>query len=81
MQLRRLGMADPVKIKEINHGIRYRLDNTLNGDVSGISTADLKSCMLRCENSINRAKTSQIQAPKSLYDDLYKRCLEELNRR
>lgn len=74
-------MADPVKIKEIDHGIRYRSNNTLNGDVSGISTADLKSCILRCGNSTHRAKTSQIQAPKSLYDDLYNQCVEELNRR
>lgn len=72
-------MSDPVRIRDVPHGIRY--GNSLNGDLSGVSNEVLNECMFRSKNAAYRAKTSQIEAPESLYEEVYNSCSDELKRR
>lgn len=72
-------MADPVRIRDVPHGICY--GDSRNGDLSGVSTAELKQSIFRSKNAYYRAKTSQIEAPESLYEEAYNSCSEELRRR
>lgn len=74
-------MSDPVRIRDIPHGITYRESERANGDLSGISLAKLKACAFRSKNAEFRAKTSQIRAPVSLYEDAYNSCMAEVMRR
>lgn len=74
-------MADPVKIRDIPHGIAYRQTEEVNGDLSGVSTVRLKQCVFRSKNAAYRAETSEIKAPVSLYEDAYNSCMDELKRR
>lgn len=74
-------MADPVRIRDIPHGITYREAEGTNGDLSGVSLAELKACAFRSKNAEFRAKTSQIGAPTSLYEEAYNNCMDELKRR
>ena len=74
-------MADPVRIRNIPHGITYREAESTNGDLSGVSTAKLKQCAFRSKNAAYRAETSQIKALASLYEDAYNSCMDELKRR
>lgn len=72
-------MADPVRIRDVPHGICY--GDSRNGDLSGVSSEVLKECVFRSKNAYYRAKTSQIEAPESLYEEVYNSCSEELKRR
>lgn len=74
-------MADPVRIRDIPHGIKYHSNESANSDLSGVSTSVLKECMFRTKNAAYRAKTSQIEAPTRLYKDLYNHCKKELKNR
>lgn len=74
-------MADPVRIRDIPHGIVYREVESTNGDLSGVSTVRLKQCVFRSKNAAYRAETSEIKAPVSLYKDAYNSCMDELGRR
>lgn len=74
-------MADPVRIRDIPHGIMYREAEGINGDLSGVSLAELKACAFRSKNAAYRAKTSEIRAPASLYEDAYNSCMAEVMRR
>lgn len=74
-------MADPVRIRDIPHGIVYRVGESTNGDLSGVSTVRLKQCVFRSKNAAYRAETSEIKAPVSLYEDAYNSCMDELKRR
>lgn len=74
-------MADPVRIRDIPHGITYREKEGANCDLSGVSTVRLKQCAFRSKNAAYRAKTSEIRAPASLYEDAYNSCMDELKRR
>lgn len=74
-------MADPVRIRDIPHGITYREAEDTNSDLSGVSLAELKACAFRSKNAAYRAKTSEIRAPASLYEDAYNSCMAEVERR
>ena len=74
-------MADPVRIRDIPHGITYRVGVGTNGDLSGVSTVKLEQCAFRSKNAAYRAETSEIKAPSSLYEDAYSSCMDELKRR
>lgn len=74
-------MADPVRIRDIPHGITYREAEGTNGNLSGVSLAELKACAFCSKNAAYRAKTSQIGAPASLYEDAYNSCMAEIERR
>lgn len=74
-------MADPVRIRNIPHGITYREAESTNGDLSGVSTVKLKQCAFRSKNAAYRAETSEIKAPAGLYEDACISCMDELKRR
>lgn len=74
-------MADPVRIRDIPHGIIYRQTESASGDLSGVPSADLRECAFRSKNAAYRAETSEIRAPVSLYEDAYNSCMDELRRR
>lgn len=74
-------MSDPVRIRDIPHSIAYRVEDSTNGDLSGVSTVRLKQCVFRSKNAAYRAETSEIKAPASLYEDAYSSCMDELKRR
>ena len=81
MCLSYLVMADPIRIRDIPHGIAYREEEKANGDLSGVSTVRLKQCVFRSKNAAYRAETSEIKAPAKLYEDAYNSCMDELKRR
>lgn len=74
-------MADPVRIRDIPHGIVYRHGNQLKEGLSEVPTEVLRECMFRSKNATYRARTSQIRAPVGLYEDVYRRCEDELRKR
>lgn len=74
-------MADPVRIRDIPHGITYREAEGTNGDLSAVPLAKLKACAFRSKNAEFRAKTSQIGVPTSVYEEAYNSCMDELKRR
>lgn len=74
-------MADPVRIRDIPHGITYHQEESTNTDLSGVSSAKLRQCAFRSKNAEFRAKTSQIRAPAELYERAYNSCMDELKRR
>lgn len=74
-------MSDLVRIRDIPHGITYRQNKKANGDLSGVSTIELRECSFRSKNAEYRARTSQIRAPEELYREVYVNCMNELKRR
>lgn len=74
-------MASPVRIRDVPHGIIYRPGNPREGDLSEVPTGVLRECMFRSKNTGYRARTSEIRAPGELYEDVYRRCEDELRKR
>lgn len=74
-------MSDLVRIRNIPHGITYRRNEKANGDLSGVSTIELRECSFRSKNAEYRARTSQIRAPEELYKEVYINSVKELKRR
>lgn len=74
-------MSDPVRIRDVPHGITYRRSDEATSDLSGVSTTELKECAFRSKNAEYRAKTSQIGAPARLYREVYVKCMKELKKR
>lgn len=74
-------MSDPVRIRDVPHGIVYRQSEDANRGLSDVSKEVLKECLFRSKNAVYRSRTSQIGAPESLYEEVYDSCTEELKRR
>lgn len=74
-------MPAPIRIRDIPHGITYRRNEKANGNLSGVSTIELRECSFRSKNAEYRARTSQIRAPEELYREVYVNCMNELKRR
>lgn len=74
-------MSTPLRIRDIEHGIRYSASTDGGCDVSGLETEELKAALFRSKNAAYRARTSQIMAPEGLYKQVYDCCNEELKRR
>lgn len=74
-------MSDPIRIRDVPHGITYRRSDEATSDLSGVSTTELKECAFRSKNAKYRARTSQIGAPTWLYREVYIKCVRELKKR
>lgn len=74
-------MSDPVRIRDVPHGIVYRQSEDADGVLSGVSKEVLKECLFRSKNAVYRSRTSQIGAPESLYEEVYRQCEDELRKR
>lgn len=74
-------MSDPVRIRDVPHGITYRRSDEATSDLSSVSTIELKECAFRSKNAEYRAKTSQIGGPARLYREVYVKCMKELKKR
>lgn len=74
-------MADPIRIRDVPHGVAYQWNESATGDLSGVSTIELRECAFRSKNAGYRAETSLIGAPAQLYREVYIKCTKELNRR
>lgn len=74
-------MSTPLRIRDIEHGIRYSASTDGGCDVSGLETEVLKAALFRSKNARYRAETSRIEAPEGLYTEVHDCCVAELRRR
>lgn len=74
-------MADPIRIRDVPHGVAYQRNESATGDLSGVSTIELRECAFRSKNAGYRAETSLIGSPAWLYREVYIKCVRELKKR